>query len=164
MNKSRSAYFDGVKYDDLIFVCSSVVGVARMVRQPEKYVVGCLREDGVRLELETAQVNHCGAPEIYYRELIEDYGLETGTYDVRTYLDSDTRLPDDRYMGSIYARLIVDLMEERREPLISIFMEVFASELPDCLNDFRMAYYFMPSNQLLAEYLEGEFDRIEGKA
>ena len=80
--------------DDLIFVCSSVDGVARMVRQPEVYIVERLKEKGIRLELVAAEVNHCGAPENYYKELIEDYQLETGTYDVRTCLDADTKLPE----------------------------------------------------------------------
>lgn len=107
--------------------------------------------------METAEVNHCGAPEMYYKELIQAYDLESGTYDIKRYLTEDDKLPDDRYMGSIYARLIIDLVERREEKLLSVFMEVFSSDLPKCLNDFRMAYYFMPSNQLLWEYEEGEF-------
>lgn len=157
IDKPRSRYFDGVKYDDLIFVCSSIVGVARMLLQTENYVVEHLKADGIRLELETAEVNHCGAPELYYKELIQGYDLENGTYDIKRYLTEDDKLPNDRYMGSIYASLIIDLVERRGEKLISVLIEVFSSELPKCLNDFRMAYYFMPSNQLLWEYEEGEF-------
>lgn len=159
MNKPRGAYFDGVKYDDLIFVCSSIVGTARLIFQKEVYVADRMKTDGIRLELETADVNHCGAPENYYRELMKDYELKTGIYHVENYLDKDTKLPDERYMGSIYARLIIDVMEQRKAHLLPILMEIFHSELPDCLNDFRTAYYFMPSNQLLAEYLDGQFGK-----
>lgn len=159
MNKQRGAFFDGVKYDDLIFVCSSIVGTARMIFQKEVYVVNRLKAEGIKLELETAEVNHCGAPENYYRELIKDYALETGSYHVEDSLDENTKLPNERYMGSIYARLIIDVMEQRNVDLLPVLMEVFHSELPECLNDFSCAYYFMPSNQLAAEYLNGEFER-----
>lgn len=83
-----------------------------------------LKAEGVRLELETAEVNHCGAPEMYYKELIQVYELESGTYDIKRYLTDNDKLPDDRYMGSIYARLIIDLVEQREEKLLSVFMEV----------------------------------------
>lgn len=157
MDKKRSAFFDGIKYDDLIFVCSTIVGMARKVKQTETYVINKMDKKGIQLELDTASVNHCGDPAVYYTELINDYELEVGSYDVTESLDEQTKLPDERYMGSIYARLIVDVYEVRNGKILDIMMEVFRSEFPLCVNDYQMAWYFTQSNIIVQEYLKGEF-------
>lgn len=160
IKKTRDSVFDGVVYDDLLFVCTLIVKTGRRLALLDSDVVEAVTMKGIKEELDLAQVTHCLPPYRIIEEFIEKYKLQKGQYYDYEFGYEGYNYPDDDYLGHMYARLIVDAWYYSKESIMSVFEQVFLkSTFPYCVHHFKTMTYVTPPQQILYEFLTGYYDK-----
>lgn len=101
--------------NDLYFICYMIERVARKLHQRNKYVVNAIdKKEWTRL-ISLANVLHCENPLKIEDQWIDEYSLESGSFDI-TEVDKELaeRIPSETQMGKVYMRLILDIIAGRK--------------------------------------------------
>ncbi|MCD8148475.1 MAG: hypothetical protein LUE92_02705 [Clostridiales bacterium] len=152
-------YFEDeeVTEDDLYFLCYMIERVARRLHQRNRYVVNRIdRLEWMRL-ISLANVLHCENPLKIEDEWIEDYELQSGSFDV---LDVDTELvkviPMPTQMGKVYQRLILQTLQPE-ENYVDGLIRVYNDELCETLDNYTCGAFYEPSYFIARAYYNGGF-------
>ena len=143
--------------NDLYFLCYMIERIARKIHQRNKYVVNKVpKEEWLRL-ISLADVLHCENPQKLEEEWIEDYGLQSGDFDVLT-VDTELvrQIPTATQMGKVYKRLILDTMQPT-EDYVDGMIRVYNGDLCETLDDYNCGAYYEPSYFITRAYFNNGF-------
>ena len=109
-------------------------------------------KEGIKHQLDYADVNHCLSIEQVGEEVIEDFHIEVGTFD--TISRCKYKIPSITDIGKLYQRLVIDTQMD--ETLEEAIYKVFQSFISDEISDFNSSVYYRSPDYLKYSYLEGE--------
>ena len=143
--------------NDLYFVCYMVERVARLLKQPNKYVVNTMGKREIEERLSLANVQHAETPDAVANQWIVDYSLANGNVDV-TDVDANlvTKIPTDLQMGKVYSRLIRSTLKDD-ENLADAMLRVYNDPLCEIIDNYNSSAYYEPSYYITRAYYQGGF-------
>lgn len=148
---------EDITANDLYFVCYMVERVARLLKQPNKYVVNMMGKREIEERLSLANVQHAENPDAVANQWIEGYSLANGNFDV-TDVDANlvTKIPTDLQMGKVYSRLIQSTLKDD-ENLADAMLRVYNNPLCEIIDNYNCSAYYEPSYFITRAYYQGGF-------
>lgn len=148
---------EDITANDLYFVCFMVERVARLLKQPNKYVVNMMGKREIEERLSLANVQHAENPDAVANQWIEGYSLANGNFDV-TDVDANlvTKIPTDLQMGKVYSRLIQSTLKDD-ENLADAMLRVYNNPLCEIIDNYNCSAYYEPSYFITRAYYQGGF-------
>lgn len=149
---------DEITKDDLFFICSLIERIARELKQRNKYVVNQMGLQSLREKLSLANVMHSENPQAVVQRIIDEFKLETGTFDITDVNRSLVEvIPTVLDMGKVYSRLILSTLsgdEDYAEGIIRIYND----RICNIIDNYNGSAYYEPSYVLTRSYYNGIFD------
>lgn len=139
--------------DNLFYVCTLIESIARQTNNHRSVVVDTLGLEGIRHQLDYADINHCLPIEQVTEEMIENYQILKGNFDTVTYCKY--KIPSITAIGKVYQRLILDI-HQKNETWEETIKKVFSSYISDEISNFNSAIYYSSPDYLKHSYLDGE--------
>lgn len=141
-----------VKYDvALMYTCSLIEYIGRVVHRRRGDVVGLLGPDTVGRIYRHADVLHCEPIERVADEYIAMSGIARGDFDNVGACRFEA--PDYWTMGEVFERLIEDVSGG---DVLATLREVYASWMCDALSNYNSDLFYQPRDYLRECYLAGE--------
>lgn len=137
--------------NDLFYVCSLIEFVARETKNKRGDIVAALGTEGIKKQLQDAEMNHCLSFEQVGDEIIETYGINEGEFD--TLSNCKYPIPSHMDIGKLYTIMITDCSEEGKE--VQELEKIFSSFISDEISDFRTGLYYQNPDYLEWSYREG---------
>ena len=156
----RNVFFpeDEVTKNDLYFACYMVERIARMLKQPNKYVVNTMGKRVLQEKLSLANVLHCENPDAVASDWIDAYGLLPGEYDVsKVDAQYTEHIPTATQMGKVYSRLVISTLQEG-EDYADGMIRVYNHPICEIIDDYNSSAYYEPSYFLTRSYWAGSFN------
>ena len=156
----RNVFFkeEFISENDLYFVCSMIERIARMIKQPNRYVVNKLGYRALAEKLSLANVLHAENPLAVADDWIDCYGLQSGSHDV-TAVNPDycSSVPTELQMGKVYMRLILMTMDSGEDYAHAI-LRVYNHPICEIIDDYNCSAYYEPSPFIARSYYAGSFN------
>lgn len=148
---------ENITANDLYFVCFMVERIARLLKQPNKYVVNTMGKKEIEERLSLANVQHAENPDAVANQWITDNSLSSGNVDV-TDVDADlvTKVPTDLQMGKVYSRLIQSTLKDD-ENLADAMLRIYNDPLCEIIDNYNSSAYYEPSYFITRAYYQGGF-------
>lgn len=148
---------EDITANDLFFVCFMVERIARLLKQPNKYVVNTMGKKEIEERLSLASVQHAENPDAVANQWITDNSLSSGNVDV-TDVDADlvTKVPTDLQMGKVYSRLIQSTLKDD-ENLADAMLRIYNDPLCEIIDNYNSSAYYEPSYFITRAYYQGGF-------
>ena len=137
--------------NDYFYVCSLIEYIARETKNRRGIVVRALGEQGIKKQLQDAEVNHCLSFEQVSDEVIAHYRIPQGDFDTIT--DCEYTIPGFMVIGKLYCIMIEDCAQPGQE--VSELMKIFTSFISDKISNFRSDVYYQNPSYLECSYKEG---------
>lgn len=137
--------------DNIYYVCSLIEYIARKTHNHHKTVIEHFSKEDIQRQIRLAEVNHCLPFEQVSDELIEDFHIGYGTFNVEEM--SRYSIPSVTSIGAVYQRLVLDTASE--DPAQGI-LDVFSSFIAEEISDYNSNTYYMSPEYLKCSYLEGK--------
>ena len=154
-----NVYFpdEQITTDDLYFVCYMIERIARQLKQSKRYVVNAMGHDELAKKLSLADTLHSENPLAVEADWIDEYGLQTGEYDV-TKVDPDLcpTIPTSTQMGKVYKRLIFDTLQSG-EDYADAILRVYNDPICNVIDNYNTSAYYEPSQYIARSYYAGSF-------
>ncbi len=99
--------------NDYFYVCSLIEYIARETKNRRGIVVRALGEQGIKKQLQDAEVNHCLSFEQVSDEVIAHYRIPQGDFDTIT--DCEYTIPGFMDIGKLYCIMIEDCAQPGQE-------------------------------------------------
>lgn len=148
---------DEISKDDLYFVCYMIERIARLLKQPNHYVVNHIGHDGLAKKLSLASVLHSINPKATESDWIKEYDLHPGDYDI---LNVDTELcphvPTATQMGKVYKRLILNTIHTN-ENYADAIIRVYNNPICRVIDNYNTGAYYEPSPYIARSFFAGGF-------
>ena len=138
-----------ISFQDAYYTASLIEYIGRKTQNHRSDVVRAIGIDGLQALLDSAPVNHCLTFEQVSDEVIEQYGIASGSYDCVA--ECNYKVPSYKAIGKVYARLIEDLAEGKAVDVNAVY-QVFTSKISDMISDFNSAFFFAPRSEILFYY------------
>lgn len=138
--------------NDIFYVCTLVEYIGRYTNNHRKYIVEKIGKEGLKHQLDYADINHCLSIKQVGEEVIEDFHIEFGTFD--TISTCKYKVPSVTDIGKLYQRLVIDI--QVNETWEEAIYKVFQSFISDEISDFNSSVYYRSPDYLKYSYLEGE--------
>lgn len=152
-------FFDDeeITENDLYFLCYMIERVARKLHQRNCYVVNKITKDEWLRLISLANVLHCENPIKIEDEWIEEYGLETGDFDI-TNVDFElvNQIPTVTQMGKVYMRLILSTLQPQ-EDYIDGMIRIYNDDICKTIDNYNSSAYYEPSYVITRAYHDGSF-------
>jgi hypothetical protein len=146
-----------IKEDDLFFLCYIIEKVARTLHVRNKDIVNTIGYDELIKKISLASVLHSENPLKVVDDLIMEYNLEEGHFDI---LDVDKelveRIPSETQMGKVYKRLIVNTLENN-EDYVQGLIRVYNNEICEIIDNYNSSAYYEPLPTLIRAYYNSSF-------
>ena len=148
---------EDITANDLFFVCFMVERIARLLKQPNKYVVNTMGKKEIEERLSLASVQHAENSDAVANQWITDNSLSSGNVDV-TDVDADlvTKVPTDLQMGKVYSRLIQSTLKDD-ENLADAMLRIYNDPLCEIIDNYNSSAYYEPSYFITRAYYQGGF-------
>lgn len=148
---------ENITANDLYFVCFMVERIARLLKQPNKYVVNTMGKKEIEERLSLANVQHAENPDAVANQWITDNSLSSGNVDV-TDVDADlvAKVPTDLQMGKVYSRLIQSTLKDD-ENLADAMLRIYNDPLCEIIDNYNSSAYYEPSYFITRAYYQGGF-------
>lgn len=146
-----------VSTNDLYFVCYMIERIARRLKQPNKYVANAMGHDELAKKLSLADVLHAENPLAVEADWIDEYHLQSGSYDVSN-VNSElcSRIPTATQMGKVYKRLILNT-QQSGEDYAEAILRVYNNPICQTLDNYNCSAYYEPSPYITRSYFSGGF-------
>ena len=143
--------------NDLFFVCYIIERVARNLNQPKSYVVTALGEKEIYRLLSLASVLHSENPQKVERDLIENFNMVKGIYNVTDINPKlNVHIPSATQMGKVYKRLILNTLKPN-ENWIQAIIRIYTSPFCNTLDNYNGSAFYEPSPVIAQAYRNGGF-------
>lgn len=144
--------------DDLYFMCYMVERVARIIKQLNKYVINAIGYDELAKKISLASVLHSDNPIKVAEDIITEYHLETGEFDItKVNKELVDKIPNELQMGKVYQRLIIDTLEED-EDYVNGMIRIYNAPICEIIDDYNSSAYYEPSYVIAQAYYKNSFN------
>ncbi|MCD8026186.1 MAG: hypothetical protein LUF33_04460 [Clostridiales bacterium] len=137
----------------LFYVCALIEYVSRETTNHRRYVVEKIGKAGMQKLFKDASVNHCLTFEQVSTEVIEQYCIETGSYD--TISNCKYSIPSFIDIGKVYAYL-TEILSVDESTDVDTVMGIFESFLSDEISNFKTGIYFENLSYLSESFKAGK--------
>ena len=155
----NNKYFpeEEIDRDDLYYMCYIIERIARHVHQRNRYVVNKIGKDEIYHLISCAKALHCENPLQTEDNLISQYGIEAGEFDI-TQVNKDyvENVPHPTQMGKVYCRLILNTLRPD-ENFVDGLIRVYNNDICDTIDDYNCSAYYEPSYVIARAYQNGGF-------
>lgn len=147
-----------VTKNDLYFLCYMIERVARTLKQPDKYVVNTIGYEELAKKISLAGVLHSENPAKVADDIIEEYHLEKGGFDI-TEVDPELvdNIPTAHQMGKVYKRLIIDTLDDD-EDYINGMIRIYNSPICEIIDNYNSSAYYERSYVIARAYYNNSFN------
>lgn len=149
-NSGREARKD----NDLFFTCALIDYIARQTKNTRKTVVNALGKDRIAKIYELADIYHSDNIQRVSDDFIAEAGILSGNFD--NVKDCHFAVPSHWDIGKVYKRLIKQVADAKREPVVDALMEVYNSFMSDQLDDYNSSVYYENPNYIFESYMNNE--------
>ena len=136
--------------NDLFYTATILEYTARATKNRRAVVASCLGVQGIQTILAHAEVNHCLPFSQVAEELIQDYGIPTGSF---TPEDCADKIPSASEIGKVYMRLVEDAQPDAQKYSEEL-AGVFRSKISEWMTEYESAFYYSPRDYILDCYRE----------
>lgn len=136
--------------NDALYVCCLIEYVSRHTHNTVKYVVEKLGVEGIRKNLEIAEVNHCLSFEQVCDETIEDYNIQMGNFNSEE--ECKYTVPSFTSIGKVYMRLLEDL---NPKDIAQDIYNIFTSFISEAISDFNASIFYESRQYIFESYKAG---------
>ena len=156
---TRNKFFNEefVSENDLFYTCFIIEKTARSLKQRNSYVVNAIGKDELWKILSLANVLHCQNHDETVNNLINEYNLEKGEFDISAVNpEYCSDIPAETEMGKVYARLVINTLlpdETYQEGII----RVYNNKICDTIDNYNCSAYYEPSYVIERAYNNGTF-------
>ena len=141
------------KENDLFFVCSLIEYIARKTKNKKIYIVNKLGKKKKKKIYELAEVYHSENIEKISDELIDEFKIEEGKYDIIS--SCKYSIPTHWDIGKVYKRLIIMVNNDENE-YIDTLIEIFSSWIIENIDNYNSSMYYENPGYIYACYIEGK--------
>jgi len=140
--------------NDLFFLCSLIDYIARKTRNRRFVVVNALGKEKLQHLYDLADVYHSENIDKITDEIIGTYKLENGSFD--NVASCTYTVPTHWDIGKVYKRLIREIAEHEKAPLIEVLMRVYNSPLAEKIDDYNSSLYYENPSYIYESWLAGK--------
>jgi hypothetical protein len=155
----QNKYFpeEEIDRDDLYYTCYIIERVARHVHQHNKYVVNKIGKDELYHLISCAKALHCENPQQTEVDLISQYGIEEGVFDIsKVNTDLIKTIPAPTQIGKVYCRLILNTLRPE-ETYVDGIVRVYNNPICDVIDNYNCSAFYEPSYVIARAYQNGGF-------
>lgn len=144
--------------DDVFYVCSLIERIARHLKQPNRYVVNCMKKQGLAEKLSLANVMHSENQQAVVERLTEEFHLQEGNFDVSNVNPNLVdRIPSEQDMGKVYMRLVLSTLYSW-EDYADAILRIYNDKICRTIDNYNGSAYYEPSYYLTRCYYSGTFN------
>lgn len=137
--------------DDIFYVCTLIEYIARETCNHRKDIISYFDKSDLSRQLRLAEVNHCLTFEQVAEEIIEEYNISNGDFDMVA--ECKYTVPSITSIGRVYQMIILAVCED--DDVEQSIIDVFSSFISDEISDFNSSVYYSNQDYLKCSYLEG---------
>ena len=141
------------KDNDLFYVCSLIEYLARKTKNTKSFIITRLGKEKIQKIYDLADVYHCEDIDKISDELIDEFKIEYGNYDVISKVKYD--IPTYWEIGRVYQNLIIKLSNSQDE-YIDKLIEVLNSWIIEKIDNYNSSMYYENPSYIFACYVEGK--------
>lgn len=141
------------KDNDLFYVCSLIEYIARKTKNTKKFIVDTISKDGLKKIYELASIYHCENIDKISDELIDEFNIEKGTYDITA--DVQGNIPSYWDVGKVYQRLIIMNCNSNQQ-YFDKMIEVLKSWIIEKIDNYNSSMYYENPGYLFECYKVGK--------
>lgn len=105
-----------------------------------------------------ASVLHSDNPIKVAEDLITEYHLETGEFDItKVNQELVDKVPSELQMGKVYQRLIIDTLEDD-EDYVNGMIRIYNAPICEIIDDYNSSAYYEPSYVIVQAYNKNSFN------
>ena len=145
---------EDIKNNNLFFVCSLIEYISRKTKNTKKYIVMKLGKEKINKIYSLAEIYHSENIDKITDELIENYKIENGNYDILSDI-KNTNPPNYWEIGKVYKRLIINLSNNENE-YIDKLMKVLSSWIILKIDNYDSNLYYENPMYILECYNSGK--------
>lgn len=141
------------RHNDLFYLCSLIEYIGRYTKNHNKVIVNAIGRDGMQKIFDLADVYHSDNIERVANDLIDEYDIPSGNFDIT---DIQYSVPSYWDVGKVYKRLIISLSADDVTKYIDILTEVYNSWIAESIDNYNSSFYYSSPDYIYKSYLAGE--------
>ena len=141
------------KNNDLFYVCSLVEYLARKTKNTKKYIVEIIGKEKIRKIYELASVYHCENIDKIVDELVNEFNIKMGDYDIIS--NAKYSIPTHWDIGKVYQRLII-MISKSEEEYLDNMIEVLNSWIIEKIDNYNSNMYYENPSYIYECYIAGK--------
>lgn len=155
--KEIISFDEPITKNDLFYLCYIIEKTARKIHQTNKYVVNTIGEKELYRLICNASVLHCENPQKTVSDLIKDYNLVEGTFNISN-VDKElcSKIPSETSIGKVYMRLITDTLLSD-EDYVQGLIRIYNDPICEVIDNYNCSAYYEPSYFIARAYYNGGF-------
>lgn len=138
--------------NDLFYTCSLIEYIARETKNTRATVVNKLGKAQLEKIYELADIYHCDNIERVCADFVDAACIAEGTFD--NVAMCRYAIPSYWDIGKVYKRLIKQVAEEEKKPVIEALLAVYNSFLSEKIDDYNSSVYYENPSYLFECYRE----------
>lgn len=140
-------------HNDLFYLCSLIEYISRYTKNHNKVIVNAIGRTGLQKIFDLADVYHSDNIERVADDLINEYDIPSGHFDIT---DIQYSVPSCWDVGKVYKRLIISLSSDDETKYIDILTEVYNSWIAGSIDNYNSSFYYSSPDYIYKSYLAGE--------
>lgn len=141
------------KNNDLFYVCSLVEYLARKTKNTKKYIVEIIGKEKIRKIYELASVYHCENIDKIVDELVNEFNIKIGDYDIIS--NAKFSIPTHWDIGKVYQRLVI-MISKSEEEYLDNMIEVLNSWIIEKIDNYNSNMYYENPSYIYECYIAGK--------
>lgn len=142
---------DSKKKDNIFYFCTLIEYISRTSKNHCGDVIKRFTVNDISRQLRLAEVNHCLSFEQVSDELIEEYGITDGDFDIVS--ECRYTVPTEQSIGRVYQTHVCDVCSD--DNVEQTIIDVFSSFISDEISDLNFSVYYCNPDYIRCSYLEG---------
>lgn len=140
-------------HNDLFYLCSLIEYIGRSTKNHNNIIVNAIGRAGLQKIFDLADVYHSDNIERVADDLIHEYDILSGHYDIT---DVQYSVPSYWDMGKVYKRLIISLSSDDVNKYVDFLIEVYNSWIAESIDNYNSSFYYSSPDYIYQSYLAGE--------
>lgn len=140
-------------HNDLFYLCSLIEYIGRSTKNHNNIIVNAIGRAGLQKIFDLADVYHSDNIERVADDLINEYDISSGNFDIT---DIQYSVPSYWDMGKVYKRLIISLSSDDVTKYVDFLIEVYNSWIAESIDNYNSSFYYSSPDYIYQSYLAGE--------
>ena len=137
--------------NDIYFVASLIEAAARKTHNSVSTIAKKMGEDGIRKTYANAKTSHCLPMDQNVDELVEKFGIVSGSYYPLAAKPKNIVYPSATQIGKNYAN-IVEATEPKESKYPEALVRVMESKVPQWMDNYKSAFFYSPADYMVYCY------------